>query len=179
MARLNSGSISLNRQWQVLEEIVGVALAAVRKELGEHHVRVHIPPDFPLLNIDGMLMEQLLVNVLENASRYTPAGSEIEIYAKANDRRAEICISDNGPGLPKGSEARVFDKFVRGSVIPPDGRRGVGLGLAICRAIVEAHGGEITARNRWEGGAEFTVVLPRSESPPEILHEVNTASASV
>ena len=118
-------------------------------------MRVNIPADFPLLNIDGFLMEQVLVNLLENASRYTPAGSEIEISAVAKDKRAEIRIADNGPGLPAGSEQKVFDKFFRGATVAPDGRRGVGLGLAICQAIVEAHGGKITAANRREGGADI------------------------
>ncbi len=100
MARLDSGSIALNRQWHVLEEIVGVALNAVKRELKDHEVRVTIPADFPLLNIDGFLIEQVLVNLLENASRYTPAGSQIDIMAIAKDKRAEIRIADNGPGLP-------------------------------------------------------------------------------
>jgi two-component system sensor histidine kinase KdpD len=178
MARLDSGSIAINRQWQVLEEIVGLALEAVRRELAEHQVRVTIPDDFPLIHVDGFLLEQVLVNLLENASRYTPEGSEIEIAAQRGDRSVEISVCDNGPGLPAGSESKVFDKFFRGSLVAPDGRRGVGLGLAICRAIVEAHGGKILARNRPQGGAEFTVVLPQTESPPEIVPEPETVSAS-
>jgi two-component system sensor histidine kinase KdpD len=178
MARLDSGSISINRQWQVLEEIVGLALEAVRRELAEHKVRLTIPEDFPLIHVDGFLLEQLLVNLLENASRYTPAGSEIDIGAQLGDRSMEVRVSDNGPGLPAGSEVKVFDKFFRGSSVAPDGRRGVGLGLAICRAIALAHGGKISARNRPQGGAEFTVVIPQTESPPEIVPEPEAVSAS-
>jgi two-component system sensor histidine kinase KdpD len=85
-------------------------------------------------------------------------------------------VADNGPGLPEGSESQIFDKFFRGSTGAPDGRRGVGLGLAICRAIVEAHGGTISARNRSQGGAEFIVDLPRNESPPEIVPEADVLS---
>jgi two-component system sensor histidine kinase KdpD len=177
MARLDSGTIALNRQWNVLEEIVGVALNAVKREVREFVVRVDIPADFPLLNIDGFLMEQVLVNLLENASRYTPIGSEIEIAAVAKSNRAEIRIADNGPGVPPGSEEKIFDKFFRGSTITPDGRRGVGLGLAICRAIVEAHGGVITAANRAEGGALFVISLPSTETPPHIEAEATTDSA--
>jgi two-component system, OmpR family, sensor histidine kinase KdpD len=179
MARLDSGAVALNRQWNVLEEIVGVALNAVKREVRDFVVRVDIPADFPLLNIDGFLIEQVLVNLLENASRYTPIGSEIEIAAVAKPKRAEIRIADNGPGLPSGSEEKIFDKFFRGSTITPDGRRGVGLGLAICRAIVEAHGGAITATNRPKGGAEFVISLPCTETPPNIEAEATIDSAIV
>lgn len=175
MARLDAGSLVLNRQWHVLEEIVGVSLHAARRELANHDVTVKIPSDFPLLNIDGFLIEQLLVNLLENASRYTPAGSEIEIYAFSTEGRAEIQVADNGPGLPPGSEDKIFDKFFRGSSVAPDGRRGVGLGLAICQAIVEAHGGSITASNRPQGGAEFAIRLPCTETPPRVELESATS----
>ena len=178
MARLDSGSVSLNRQWHVLEEIVGVALEAAKRELREHQVRVAIPADFPLLKIDGFLMEQVFVNLLENASRYTPSGSEIEISARAVGNRVEIRIADNGPGLPAGSEASIFDKFFRGASVAPDGRRGVGLGLAICRAIVEAHGGRIAAANRPQGGAEFVITLTQTETPPRIVPEMDAVSAT-
>jgi two-component system sensor histidine kinase KdpD len=179
MARLDSGSVVLNQQWHVLEEIVGVALNSVKRDLKDHEVRVLIPNDFPLLKIDGFLMEQVLVNLLENASRYTPAGSEIEISAGVHDKWVEIRILDNGPGLPDGSAEKVFDKFFRGATVAPDGRRGVGLGLAICQAIVEAHGGKITAANRAERGAEFVVSLPCTEPPPRIEAESSTVAASV
>ena len=178
MARLDAGSLVLKRQWNVLEEIVGVALHNVRRELNDHEVCVRIPPDFPLLNIDGFLIEQLLVNLLENASRYTPAGSKIEISAVANEHRVEIRIADNGPGVPPGSEEKVFDKFFRGSAVAPDGRRGVGLGLAICQAIVQAHAGKITVANRPQGGAEFVVSLPCTETPPRVELESATSLSS-
>jgi two-component system, OmpR family, sensor histidine kinase KdpD len=177
MARLDSGTVSISRQWHVLEEIVGIALENVKRELLSYPVKVTIPADFPLLNIDGFLMERVFVNLLENASRYTPIGSQIEITAIAKSRNAEIRVTDNGPGLPPGSEDKIFDKFFRGSMVAPDGRRGVGLGLAICRAIVEALGGQISARNRSQGGAEFIVSLPRDEPPPEVVIEPEGASS--
>jgi two-component system sensor histidine kinase KdpD len=179
MARLDSGSVVLNRQWQVFEEIVGLALGAVKRELSNRHVRVDIPNDFPLINVDGFLLEQVLVNLLENAIRYTPAASQIELSARIAGKHVEIRVADNGPGLPPGSESKVFDKFFRGSIIAPDGRRGVGLGLAICRAIVEAHGGQTKASNRQRGGAEFLVILPCNEAPPKInTDELATAASS-
>jgi two-component system sensor histidine kinase KdpD len=176
MARLDSGSININRQWQVLEEIVGVALHSLSRELSRHNVLVSIPVNFPLLNVDGLLIEQVLVNLLENASRYTPEGSTIEITALESERTVAISVADNGPGLPPGSESAVFDKFFRGAAIAPDGQRGVGLGLAICQAIVVAHGGTIAARNRPLGGAEFVFGLPCSETPPRI--DIETAVAA-
>jgi two-component system sensor histidine kinase KdpD len=179
MARLDSGAVTLNRQWNVLEEIVGVALQSVKRELKDHQVRVSIPADYPLLSIDGFLMEQVLVNLLENASRYTPRDSKIVIAAVAKDKAAEIRVIDNGPGLPPGSEQKIFDKFFRGSTVAPDGRRGVGLGLAICRAIIEAHGGRITAFNRQTGGAEFIIQLPCNEPAPRIEADADPLTASV
>lgn len=177
MARLESGAVVINRQWHVLEETVGVALSALKRDLREFNVRVNIPPDFPLLNIDAFLIEQVLVNLLENASRYTPPRSTIEITAIAKPKRVEIHVADNGPGIPVGSEKKIFDKFFRGSSITPDGRRGVGLGLAICRAIVEAHGGDISVSNRPEGGADFSINLPCGETPPKIEAELLSDSA--
>jgi two-component system, OmpR family, sensor histidine kinase KdpD len=178
MARLESGTIVLNRQWHVLEEIIGLGLAAVKRDLKDHTVRVDVPGDFPLLHVDGFLLEQVFVNLLENASRYTSAGSEIEISAAISRDRAEIRVADNGTGLPPGSESKVFDKFFRGSTIAPDGRRGVGLGLAICRAIVEAHGGKIKAANRHHGGAEFVIILPCDEPPPTVRADQLSATVS-
>ncbi len=122
-----------------------------------------------VLHLDGVLIEQVLYNLLENANRYTSAGSYIEIGARMVDNSVEIRIADNGPGLPTGSESRVFEKFFRGAVSSADGRRGVGLGLAICREIVHAHGGQIRARNRPEGGAEFLLVLPCEEAAPRVI----------
>jgi two-component system sensor histidine kinase KdpD len=178
MASLDAGAVTLNRQWHVLEEGLGVALNAMKRELSGHQVQVRVPADFPLISIDGFLMEQVFVNLLENATRYTPAGSLIEISASTTHKSAEIRFADNGPGLPAGSESRIFDRFFRGSTEPADGRRGIGLGLAICQTIVRAHSGELTAANRHEGGAEFRIVLPREQPPPVVDAEALTVSAS-
>jgi two-component system sensor histidine kinase KdpD len=159
LGRLQSSDAPLECEWQVLEELVGVALQRMRSELARHTIAIDIPADFPLVWVAGELLGQVLVNLLANAVRYTPAGSRIEISARVRGERAEISIADNGPGLPPGSEAKLFEKFVRGPTKVPDGQRGLGLGLAICRSIVEAHGGGIVARNRAEGGAEFVFTL--------------------
>ena len=167
MTRLESGAVGLNTQWQVLEEIVGTALGHLKRELEQHVVVTDIPADLPLLSLDGVLMEQVLVNLLENAVRYTPVGSRIEISARRVYNDVRIQVADNGPGLPPGSETRVFEKFFRGTQ-SADSRRGVGLGLAICKEIVLAHGGRISAQNCTEGGAEFTISLPFSDTAPKV-----------
>lgn len=171
MTRLESGAIRVNRDWQVLEEIVGSSLHHVRDQLARHTVTTQLPANLPLVQVDGVLFEQVFVNLLENAARYTPAGSRIEISAREIASGVEIRVTDNGPGLPRGTESQLFEKFVRGDSVSPDGRRGVGLGLAICRGIVQAHGGSITAHNRPEGGAEFVITLPCRQRPPEVRME--------
>jgi two-component system sensor histidine kinase KdpD len=168
MTRLQSGGVVPNQQWHVLEEIVGTALGRLPRELQKHPVRVAIPSDLPLLSLDGVLMEQVFVNLLENAARYTPAGTQIEIGARLQADSVEIRVADSGPGVPPGSERRLFEKFFRGSVSSADGRRGVGLGLSICQAIVQSHGGQISARNRPGGGAEFLISLPNAGDAPKI-----------
>jgi len=168
ITRLESGGIKLKLEWHVLEEIVGSAIHPLREQLRQHLVSIHIPSNFPLVQMDGVLFEQVFINLLENAARYSPAGSRIDIGARVMDSSIEIRVADNGPGLQSGIEDRVFEKFVRGDSASPDSSRGVGLGLAICRGIVQAHSGSITARNRSEGGVEFVIRLPVLQRPPEV-----------
>ncbi|MBW8831962.1 MAG: two-component system sensor histidine kinase KdpD [Burkholderiales bacterium] len=163
MARLQSGQVQLNRQWQPLEEVVGSALNAMSGALDTRRVQVSLHDDLPMVNIDAALIERVLCNLLENAVKYTPAGSQIRISAHATSERVNITVDDDGPGLPKGREEAIFQMFERGrkeSATP-----GVGLGLAICRAIVEAHEGTIRGASRPRGGARFTVELPRGVPP--------------
>ncbi|MEX3951347.1 DUF4118 domain-containing protein [Paraburkholderia sp. EG287B] len=173
MARLEEGSMRLNRQWSSIEEVIGSALAGCRRMLGERQVEARVPPDIPLVQFDAVLVERLFANLFENAARYTPAGSPLTIGAsmlhEEAHRYVRVEVRDSGPGLPAGMETRVFDKFTRGekeSALP-----GMGLGLAISRAIVEAHGGRIGASNRTDMngnvlGACFWFMLPADETPP-------------
>jgi K+-sensing histidine kinase KdpD len=164
MARLESGRIALNLQWQPLEEVVGSALRGLGALFaGRHPVKVQLPPDLPLLQFDAVLIERVLANLLENAAKYTPPGSAITIGADAARDAVEVWVADEGPGLPPGREELIFEKFERGrkeSATP-----GVGLGLTICRAIVAAHGGAIRGETRPQGGARFVFTLPRGEPP--------------
>jgi two-component system, OmpR family, sensor histidine kinase KdpD len=164
MARIESGEVKLNLQWQPLEEVVGSALNAAREMLKHHLVEVRLPRNLPLVRIDALLIERVLVNLLENASKYTPPGSRITLAAEIVGDQLSVSVSDNGPGLGAGREEAIFQKVTRGereSATP-----GVGLGLAICRAIVESHQGKIVASHRPGGGARFTFTLPLGHPPP-------------
>jgi two-component system sensor histidine kinase KdpD len=163
MARLQSGPVQLNREWQPLEEVIGTALKAMSSVLEHRPVKVALADDLPLVEIDAVLFERVLCNLLENAAKYTEPGSPVDIRAQAVGDQVVIMVEDTGPGLPKGKESAIFDMFERGrkeSATP-----GVGLGLAICRAIVEAHGGKIRGETKVQGGARFTIELPRGEPP--------------
>ena len=167
MARIESGEVKLNLEWQPFEEVVGASLNAARSMLKQHTVEVHLPRDLPLVRIDALLIERVLVNLLENASKYTPPGSTVTLSAEVVADQLSISVSDDGPGLPPGREEAVFQKFTRGereSATP-----GVGLGLTICRAIVESHQGRIVATNRPGGGAKFTFTLPLGTPPAAAL----------
>jgi two-component system sensor histidine kinase KdpD len=167
MARLEAGAVPLHRAWQPLEEVVGSALAACAPLLAGRPLRVTLAEDLPLLALDAVLFERVLVNLLENAAKYTPAGSGIEISARIDGERVLLNVDDHGPGLPAGREELLFEKFERGS--KESATPGVGLGLAICRAIVQAHGGSIHGQTRRLGGAvdgaRFSISLPRGEPP--------------
>jgi two-component system sensor histidine kinase KdpD len=163
MARIQSGEVKFNLEWQALEEVVGSALRASASQLKKHHVITHLPADLPLLRFDAVLLERVLSNLVENAAKYTPEGSRIVISAAPRGAMVEVTVCDNGPGLPHGREEAIFDKFTRGE--RESATSGVGLGLAICRAIIEAHGGKIAACASPEGGAGFAFTLPRGEPP--------------
>jgi two-component system sensor histidine kinase KdpD len=163
MARLQSGNVQLNRQWQTLEEVVGAALRATSRVLGSRRVEVSLPEDLPLLRFDAVLLERVLVNLFDNAAKYTPPESPIAIGATADGDKVRVWVDDLGPGIPTGKEDRIFERFTRGERDPS--RPGTGLGLALCRAIIEAHGGRIWAENRPGGGARFAFTLPLLKPP--------------
>jgi two-component system sensor histidine kinase KdpD len=195
MARLQSGAVQLRRQWQPFEEVVGSALQALGGArdsdprgsaggaaagagtaaqvaskggvLAGHRLQIRLPADLPLVSFDAALIERVLCNLLENAAKYTPPGSQVVIAAQVRAPSLLISVSDDGPGLPPGQEEALFEKFARGereSATP-----GIGLGLAICRAIIDAHGGRIWVEGG-EGaagrrGARFCFTLPLGVPP--------------
>jgi len=169
MAKLQSGDVKPRKDWQSLEEIVGSALKGLEPALADHPLKLDLPVDLPLVKCDAVLIERVLVNLFENATKYTPPGTTIGITAAKTDAVVRVEVWDEGPGLPPGQERAIFAQFARGqkeSIIP-----GVGLGLAICEAIIEAHGGKIWAENRVPRGARFIFTLPMDEQPsvePEV-----------
>ncbi|MDE3060066.1 MAG: sensor histidine kinase KdpD, partial [Pseudomonadota bacterium] len=156
VSSLESGSVKLNKELYFIEELIGSALMRVEPKLSHHKVVTHIEHGLPLLRMDGLLIEQVLINLLENAAEFTPHGTTITISAITAKPDIHVIVADNGPGIPKGEEERIFDKFAPGE----RGGKGGGLGLAICRGIIHAHGGKIWAQNATDGGAVFTFTLP-------------------
>jgi two-component system sensor histidine kinase KdpD len=163
MTRLEAGAVRLRQEWQPFDEVLGTALQQLERTLDGREVVTHLPPGLPPLRIDTVLVGQVLVNLLENAVKYSPAGSPLEVAARAEGAEVLISVLDQGPGIAHGEERRIFEKFHRATL--DRGAPGVGLGLAICRAIVRAHGGRIWAENRGEGGAAFRLTLPAGDAP--------------
>jgi two-component system sensor histidine kinase KdpD len=163
MARIQSGGVKLNLQWQLVEETIGSALRACRWQLGTRTVGTRIPRGLPLVRFDATLLERVLCNLLENAGKYTPPQATVTITARTEEGELRVAVCDDGPGLPAGQEDALFEKFVRGQ--QESSISGVGLGLAICRAIVEAHGGRMRAWNQLDAGACFEFSLPLGEPP--------------
>jgi two-component system sensor histidine kinase KdpD len=167
ISRLDAGAVTPASQWQLLEDIVGSALHRTRGTRVEHPVTVRIEPDVPLILVDGLLLEQVFVNLLENAARYTPLGTPIDITATIDGTSLVVSVADRGPGLVPGTEETIFERYYRGTT-GTDAGRGSGLGLAICRAITRLHDGSITAAQRPGGGAEFVIRLPLAKNPPPL-----------
>jgi two-component system sensor histidine kinase KdpD len=163
MTRLDAGSMQLERDWHPLEDIVGAAVHRLAGLLEFHRLVVDVPASMPLVYLDELLFHQVLANLLENAARYTPRGSEIRVSSGMTAGGVWIEVADSGMGFPREDLERIFEKFYRGT--QERVRSGTGLGLAICRGIVELHGGTIRAANRPSGGALFRIELPQPPQP--------------
>ncbi len=165
MSRLDSGRLAMKLDWCNIGEVIGVAVQRVEKCMAQHPLTIDLAPDLPLVKMDFVLMEQVLVNLLNNICNYTPPGAPATITAARMDGALRLSVSDSGPGLPPGDLDRVFDKFYRA---PGVATGGTGLGLSICRGLVEAHGGTLTAENLPGGGARFVIQLPVDDLPPPV-----------
>lgn len=158
LMRFESGEVPLRRDWESIDDLVGTALHGVEHQLSAHAVDVRLPPELPAVFVDAKMIVQVLTNLFDNIAKYTAPGTQVGVSAAVEGRFVRVSIEDDGPGLPPGNPARLFDKFQRGdeegSIV------GVGLGLAICQAIVRAHGGQIAAHRREPRGARFEFTLP-------------------
>jgi two-component system sensor histidine kinase KdpD len=163
LVRLESGTDVLNRDWHSLSDIVGLAIARHESRLAGWEVSTDVPGDLPLLSVDSNLMVQMLSNLLENAIKYTPPGTRIHIPAQQFEGVIRLVVEDTGPGLGVDAPEQLFEKFTRGRLESDIG--GVGLGLAICRAVSRLHGGEIRATASPMGGARFEIAVPHDEDP--------------
>jgi len=164
LTRFESGALALRRDWESVDDLAAVALERMQDRLAEHPVDLRLSDELPPVFVDASLVVQLLANLFDNFVKYTPSGSRATVTAVPEGALLRVIVDDDGPGLPAGDPARLFDKFQRG-----DGEgviAGVGLGLAICRAIARAHGGDISAVARPGGGARFELTLPTTGSPP-------------
>jgi two-component system sensor histidine kinase KdpD len=162
MTRLESGQLALKSDWCDVRDIVNTSLKKLEKELSHHTIQIDIPENLPLVKLDFVLIEQVITNLLYNASLYTPSGSSIDIDVHIDKHELIITISDNGPGFPSEALNRLFDKFYR---VPGTRTGGTGLGLSIARGFVEAHKGSIAVSNKPTGGARFTIQLPAEPQP--------------
>jgi two-component system sensor histidine kinase KdpD len=165
MSRLDAGRLQLKRDWCVVSDVVGVAVQRLHPCLAQRPLTLDLAPDLPLVQMDFVLIEQVLINLLYNVCAYTPVGTPVEIRAKVEHGWLWLTIADHGPGIPPELLERIFEKFYR---VPGTATGGTGLGLSICRGLVHAHGGELLAQNRPEGGAIFTIKLPAVATPPPV-----------
>lgn len=166
MVRVETGALAVHKEWQPLEEALGVALLRLEERLAGHPVETRLPPDLPLVPIDELLIEQVLINLLENAAKHTPRGTSITVSAWTEKNAVIVEVLDRGPGIPAGEEETVFRKFHRAARVDHTGPAGgSGLGLTICRGIIAAHGGRIWLERGAAEGARFRFTLPL-EGPP-------------
>jgi len=162
MSRLQAGSLRLKREFYDVQEIITVARSQLRERLEKREIQISIEPNLPLLSVDLVLFAQVLVNLLDNAAKYSSLEKPIEIRAYQNKSSVIIEVADRGIGIPEEDLAYIFEKFYRSSTV--DERKGSGLGLSICQGLVELHGGSIHAENRKAGGARFLIYLPLEQA---------------
>ena len=168
VTRIEEGRVNLKPAAELMDDVIGEALRHVNRRSVEHTIRPASSQDFILAQIDAKLIVQVLINIIDNAIKYTPAGSVIEIHTQQTGKWIIVSVSDNGPGISDEQKPRVFDMFYSGANKIADSRRSLGLGLSLCKSIVTAHGGAISVSDNHPCGAVFTFTLPAGEVE---LHE--------
>ena len=168
VTRIEEGSMQLHLEAELMEEVVAEALRHVNRLSAQHTIQVRQSEDFILAKMDSRLIIQVVINLVDNAIKYTPPGSTIDISVTKHDGMVEVSVADDGPGIPDETKQRVFDMFYTINNGIADSRRSLGLGLALCKAIVAAHGGTITVENNMPKGTVFRFTLPAEEAN---LHE--------
>ena len=168
VTKIEDGTMRLNPTAELVEEVVGEALRHVSRKSAEHHIQTHFPDEFLLAKMDARLIVQVLINLVDNAIKYTPVGSTIAVSAARQGQWAVISVADDGDGIPDSAKARIFDMFYTVNSGVADSRRSMGLGLALCKSIVTAHGGEIAVADNTPHGTVFSFTLPIEEVT---LHE--------
>lgn len=168
ITRIEGGQVDLTCSVELVDEVVAEALRHIDRKAGEHTVRTSGADEMLLARMDARLIVQVLINLVDNAIKYTPPGSVIEIHTEKRKSQAVISVSDDGPGIPDEQKPRIFDMFYSGTNKVADSRRSLGLGLALCKSIVTAHGGAITVGDNRPHGTVFTFTLPAGEVE---LHE--------
>ncbi len=162
LVRLASTNQALRRDWEAMEEIVGAVLARVRQRDPGRRIRSSVPEGLPLVKADPVLLAQLIANLLENALKYSEGAVDLVVQVQASEMR--VAVKDRGEGIPEAEQATIFEPYARGDRAGP---RGAGLGLAVCRAIAQAHGGRLVLRQRTGGGSSFVLSLPVEAQPLE------------
>ena len=168
ITRIEGGQVSLTLSVELMDEVITEALRHINRKSQEHAIHVSSSQDLLLARIDAKLIVQVIINLVDNAIKYTPAGSAIEIHSAKRDKWIIVSVSDNGPGIPDEQKPYIFDMFYSGANKIADSRRSLGLGLSLCKSIVTAHGGMISVSDNQPGGAVFTFTLPAEEVE---LHE--------
>lgn len=163
VTRIEGGRVNLTKSVELIDEVITEALRHINRKSKEHIIRTSFSQDILLAHIDAKLVVQVIINLVDNAIKYTPAGSTIEIYTDKKDQWIVVSVSDDGPGIPDDQKSRIFDMFYRGTNKIADSRRSLGLGLSLCKSIVTAHGGTISISDNQPKGAIFTFTLPAGE----------------
>lgn len=163
VTRIEEGRMNLNTNAELIDDVIEEALKHIDRKSSEHHIKVDIKDELMLAKMDVKLIMQVIINIVDNAVKYTQKGSVITVSARKKESLIYVCISDNGPGIPDSMKPQVFKMFFTGENQIADSRRSLGLGLCLCRSIINAHGGEITLTDNQPHGCVFTFTLPAAE----------------